>query len=191
MIKILNVIFVSLLLSVSTKAANVSDYQVAGFSIGDSALDFYTKKELADNYESWNEPKYGTSEIEFNKDGFDDIQLMYKLKDPKFIIEGISALQYMDGKECLNVLESEAAAIEKQFTPKDVKFYRKKTFKHNADKSGKSKVTSIKIKFKSDKGVLIIGCYDWSTSYAAKMGYNDNLRFSIRTKSYASFLNNR
>ena len=79
--KILNVIFVSLLLSVSTKAANVFDYQVAGFSIGDSALDFYTKKELADNYESWNEPKYGTSEIEFNKDGFDDIQLMYKLKD--------------------------------------------------------------------------------------------------------------
>ena len=180
-----------LLLSFKVYAAKISDFQVAGFSIGDSALNFYTKKELADNYEGWHEPKYGASEIKLNKDGFDDIQLMYKLKDPKFIIEGISALQYMDGKECLNVLESEAAAIEKQFTPKDVKFYRKKTFKHNADKSGKSKVTSIKIKFKSDKGVLIIGCYDWSTSYAAKMGYNDNLRFSIRSKSYANFLNRR
>ena len=66
-------------------------------------------------------------------------------------------------------------------------YLNEKTFKHSDDKSGKSKVTSLKIKFKSDKGVLVIACYDWSD----KMDYNDNLRFSIRSKSYANFINRR
>ena len=185
--KLLGIIVLGLLLSGNAYAAKVSDYQVAGFSVGDSALDFYTKKELADNYENWNEPKYGTSEIEFNKDGFDDIQLIYKSKDPEFKIEGISALEYMDAKDCLKKLDDQASSIEGQFTPQEVKFSKKKKKNY----PGKGKVTSIQIKFKSDKGVIIIACYDWSDSYAAKMDYNDNLRFSIRSKSYANFLNRR
>ena len=176
-----------LLLSVNVYAAKISDYQVAGFSVGDSALDFYTKKELAYNYENWNEPKYGTSEIEINRDGFDDIQLIYKSTDPEFKIEGISALEYMDAKDCLKKMDDEASSIQEQFTTKEVKFYKKREDNY----PGKGKVTSIQTKFNSDKGVIIIACYDWSDSYAAKMNYNDNLRFSIRSKSYANFLNRR
>ena len=115
-----------LLLSFKVYAAKISDFQVAGFSVGDSALNFYTKKELADNYEDWNEPKYGTSEIEINRDGFDDIQLIYKSKDPEFKIEGISALEYMDAKDCLKKLDDEASAIQGQFNSEEVKFYKKK-----------------------------------------------------------------
>ena len=185
--KLLGIVVLGLLLSGNAYAAKVSNYQVAGFSVGDSALDFYTKKELADNYENWNEPKYGTSEIEINKDSFDDIQLIYKSKDPEFKIEGISALEYMDAKDCLKKLDDQASSIEGQFTPQEVKFSQKKKKNY----PGKGKVTSIQIKFKSDKGVIIIACYDWSDSYAAKMDYNDNLRFSVRSKSYANFLNRR
>ena len=42
--KLLGIIVLNLLLSGNAYAAKVSDYQVAGFSVGDSALDFYTKK---------------------------------------------------------------------------------------------------------------------------------------------------
>ena len=160
-------------------------------SIGESALNHYSEKKLTDNYQDWFAPKYSVSEIEEKKDNFDDIQLIYKSNDPDFKIEGISALEYIDGKECRKKLDNEASLIKEQFTSQEVKFYKKKNFKHTAAKSGKSKVTSIQIKFKSDKGVLVIACYDWSDSFAAKMDYNDNLRFSIRSKSYAKFLNRR
>ena len=189
--KLLGIVVLGLLLSGNAYTAIISDFEAAGMSVGDSALKYYSKKKLKDNYKDWFAPKYSVSEIEEKKDGFDDIQLIYKSNDSEFKIEGISALEYVDGKECRKKLDNEASSIQGQFTPLEVKFYKKKTFKHSADKSGKSKVTSIKIKFKSDKGVLIIACYDWSDSYAAKMGYNDNLRFSIRSKSYENFLNRR
>jgi len=186
--KLLSIVVLGLLLSGNAYAAKISDYVVVGgISVGDSAIDFYTKKELNDNYENWNEPKYGTSEIKVKKDDFDDIQLIYKSKDPEFKIEGISVLKYMNTEDCLKRLDDEATSIQEQFTAKEVKFYKKnkKTY------AGKATITSIRMKFKSDKGVMIIACYDWLESYATKMGYNDNLRFSIRTKSYAKFLNNR
>jgi len=189
--KLLGIIVLGLLLSGNAYATKISDFEVAGMSIGESALKYYSEKKLIDNYQDWFAPKYSVSEIEEKKDGFDDIQLIYKPNDSEFKIEGISALEYIDGKECRKKLDNEASSIQGQFTPQEVKFYKKKNFKHSADKSGKSKVTSVKIKFKSDKGVLIIACYDWSDSYAAKMDYNDNLRFSIRSKSYANFLNRR
>ena len=42
--KLLGIIVLGLLLSGNVHATKISDYQVAGFSVGDSALDFYTKK---------------------------------------------------------------------------------------------------------------------------------------------------
>jgi hypothetical protein len=189
--KLLGIMVLGLLMSGNAYSAKISDFEVAGMSIDESALKYYSEKKLIDNYQDWFAPKYSVSEIEEKKDSFDDIQLIYKPNDSEFKIEGISALEYIDGKECQKKLDNEASSIQGQFTPQEVKFYKKKTFKHSADKSGKSKVTSVKIKFKSDKGVLIIACYDWSDSYAAKMDYNDNLRFSIRSKSYANFLNRR
>jgi len=183
--KLLVIVVMGLLLSGNAYAANISDFEAAGMSVGDSALKYYSEKKLKDNYKDWFAPKYSVSGIEEKKDGFDEIQLIYKSNDSEFKIEGISAMEYIDGKECQKKLDNEASSIKEQFTPLEVKFYKKKTFKHSEDKSGKSKVTSIKMKFKSDKGVLVIACYDWSNS----MGYNDNLRFSIRSKSYNNFLN--
>ena len=69
---------------------------------------------------------------------------------------------------------------------KDVKKSKKKTKKHRSDKSGKSKVTDIVFKLKKDKDVIVVACYDWSK----KMEYWDNLRISIRSASYAKYLNN-
>ena len=185
--KLLGFIVLGLLLSGNAYAANISDFEAAGMSVGDSALKYYSEKKLKDNYKDWFAPKYSVSEIEEKKDGFDDIQLIYKSKDPEFKIEGISALEYMDAKDCLKKLDDEASSIQGQFTTQEVKFSKKSKKNY----PGKGKVTSIQIKFKSDKGVIIIACYDWSDSYAAKMDYNDNLRFSIRSKSYANFLNRR
>ena len=185
--KILGIVVLGLLLSLNAYAAKISDFEVAGMSIGESALKYYSEKKLIDNYQDWFAPKYSVSEIEEKKDGFDDIQLIYKPNDSEFKIEGISALEYMDAKDCLKKLDDEASSIKGQFTTQEVKFSKKSKKNY----PGKGKVTSVKIKFKSDKGVLIIACYDWSDSYAAKMDYNDNLRFSIRSNTYATFLNRR
>ena len=61
----------------------------------------------------------------------------------------------------------------------------KVTSKHHGDKTGKTKVTE-QIILTSNNDRIIIACYDWSQ----ESGNADQLRISIRTSAYDSFLLN-
>ena len=168
-----------------TKADDIRDFQIEGISIGDSALDFYTKEKITEYYKNWYEPKYSVSAIEEQRGIYDEIQLVYERNDSKYKIVAISALKYSDMKFC-NVKMDEISDEISNIFGEDVKKSKKKTKKHRSDKSGKSKVTDIFFKLKKDKDEIIVACYDWSK----KMEYWDNLRISIRSASYTKYLNN-
>ena len=57
--------------------------------------------------------------------------------------------------------------------------------KHQGDPYGKSIVT--RATFKLDSGSITIECTNWSK----EIGYLDNLRFSIKTREYISWLTNK
>ena len=44
-----------------TKADDIGDFEIEGISIGDSALDFYTKEKINEYYKDWYEPKYSVT----------------------------------------------------------------------------------------------------------------------------------
>ena len=89
-----------------TKADDISDFQIEGMSIGDSLLNYFTKKEirksLVRNYKS---DKYKTAEFlnlkSFKK--YDSLNINFLKKDNKKIIYAIHGMKDYDNiKNCLN-----------------------------------------------------------------------------------------
>ena len=179
MIRLLLILILTLSFQTLVKADDIKDFQIEGISLGDSLLDFYSEKKINNNLEDWFLPKYSVAVFEEQRGIYDEIQLIYKTKDKKYTIVGISALKFTDPKYCLEKIDSVTSEIKGIFSKK-ITIRKKKTSKHPGDKSGKSKVTDIVFKLKKNKDLIIVACYDWSK----KTEYWDNLRISIRTKEY-------
>ena len=177
------VLVLTLSLQSWTKADDISDFQIEGMSIGDSALDYFSKKELKKqkrNY--WNSKKFIDSEMFLNNSKYHSIHIIY---NKSYKIEGLSAtLLYQNNiSDCYRKLDSIDIEVGEQFN--NLKKKNKNTVKHRADKTGKSKITDIIYDFRNGDRILL-ACYDWSK----KMGYSDHLRISLRTLEYENFLNN-
>ena len=135
--------------------------------------DYYTNK------------KYTDSEIFFeNNSKYHSIHVIYKTSDKKYTIEGLSATILYENNinECFQKLDEINLEVADLF--KNIKKSDKKTMKHDSDKTGRSKVTSIMYEFKNGDTILL-ACYDWSK----KKKYADHLRISLRTKEFEYFLN--
>ena len=88
-----------------TKADNIKDFELEGMSIGDSLLDFMSKSYIDGDKEAlYPNKKYLTIFYEFKSEQYDDIQLDFLSKDPKYIIQGVEAKKYFPDniKGCLS-----------------------------------------------------------------------------------------
>jgi len=166
-----------------TKAEGIEDFEIEGIAIGDSILDFYSEKKIKANLKDWFLPKYSVTVIEEQRGIYDEMQLIYRSNDKKYIIVGISGVKFTDPKYCLEKIDNVASEIKDIFS-KEITMRKKKKSKHSSDKSGKSKVTDIMFKLKKNKDLIIVACYDWSE----KTEYWDNLRISVRTKEYDKYI---
>ena len=95
--------FLSLYFIIPSEADDIKDFQIEGISIGDSALNYIDKKKLI------NSMGYGFKTKEFayitikkKSDTYDEILLLFKPEDKKFIINFISARIYYlkDANSC-------------------------------------------------------------------------------------------
>ena len=177
--KLLGIVVLGLLLSGNVYADDISDFQIEGMSLGDSALKYYSESKIKANKQNWYKgKKYSTSEI-------GDIQISYKTKDSEYILEGIDNGEMMDISKCLEKLPLQVDAISALFSDK-VKIKGPNKSKHWADKSKKSWVHSYEFLFPS-KDMILVECYDWSKN----VSWGDNLRVSILSKEFARFLRNQ
>ena len=169
-----------------TKADDIRDFQIEGISIGDSALNYFSKGEIKKQKQNyWNNKRFADSEMYLENSKYHSIHIIYKTYDKKFLIEGLSAtLLYKNNiNDCYQKLDQVDLEVVEQF--KNLNRKNKNTIKHNGDKSGKSLITDIIYDFTNGDRILL-ACYDWSK----KMGYADHLRISLRTKDYEFFLRN-
>ena len=177
--KLLGIVVLGFLLSKIVYADNISDFQINGMSLGDSALMYYSKASIDSNKENWYKgKKYKTSSI-------GDIQISYKNKDEKYILEGIDLVETMDIAECSDQIDSEVLAIKNLFSNK-VKLKGPKRIKHWADKTKKSWFDQYEFKFPT-KDYIFVECYNWSDS----VSWPDHMRFRITSKGFIRFLNNQ
>ena len=176
--KLLGIVVLGLLLSGNVYADDISDFQIEGMSLGDSALKYYSESKIKANKQNWYKgKKYSTSEI-------GDIQISYKTKDSEYILEGIDSVETMDISKCLEELPLQVDAITEMFSDK-VKLKGPLKKKHWADKSKKSWVHGYTFIF-SNKDKIKVECYDWSTNVT----WLDHLRVGILSKGFLRFIRN-
>ena len=104
----LSVIILIFCLQSWTKADDISEFQIAGISIGDSLLDFYSEKEIEKFYNYDDLPsdmKFRIADYENKTGQYDGLQFFYKPEDKKFIIHSVSGHVYCYSKKILtNIL---------------------------------------------------------------------------------------
>ena len=174
-----------------SKAENIKDFAIAGISIGDSLLDFYSEEQILNQKKNgflYTNKKYFTARFK-NTNGnlYEYLQFQIKDKDPKYIIYSIEGVNFpVDINSCLNEQNIISSEINKIF-PSAKKIID--NGKHDGDSTGKSMAYEIYYSLKNE-GMIVIACYDWSDEITASKNWIDNLKVIIDSKEFSIWLNN-
>ena len=166
-----------------SKADDISEFEIDGMSVGDSALEFFSDNVL-NNYliKDYSSDRYVTASINLSPEKeYEVVQLSYLKKDKKKILADINGIVELEFNKCLERLNELEIDFDNLFS--NVKKLGMDTYEHPLDKSGKSKITDIVWQFKNGD-VAIIACYNWSE----EMGYPDEFRVAIGNKDFDNFL---
>ena len=168
-------------------AGDIRDFQIEGMSIGDSALDYFSEKIIKKNSQTYFTNKKFTPVQNDNFpffETYDAVDFQYKTGDKNYIIWGLSGIIfYKHNVEKCYEKQDEIIEILSEFFKDEGKFSKKKKTKHDADKSGNSINTQIKVKLKSGD-IISVHCNDYSKEH----GGQDHLAVNIRTEEYNIFL---
>ena len=185
--KLFLIFFSYFFLIISIQADDIKDFQIEGISIGDSLLNFYSKKEI--NEGTNNNATYKSDEFLMvtllpSGNTYEALQFHIKKNDKNYIIHSISGQNSIKLKACL--LER-----DKIFEELKVLFPNTRLIKLNKrDHPGFENSYSYSSYFKFKSGDLIeIACYDFS-DLINKEGWNDYLTISLDSKEFNKFLLN-
>ena len=180
-------------LQTSSLADDIRDFEIEGMSIGDSLLDYLSKKEIKDNTNTdyYTNNKYTSVEF-FQPSSFktyDAVGLKYKTDDKKYIIAGMSGTLFCEKniEKCSKKQKEIDLDISNMFENVQREVY---TGKHDADKSGKSTTSQINYWFKS-KEVVSIELIDWSEKITNEKGWTDNVSVLFYTSDFAQWVINK
>jgi len=174
-----------------TKADDIRDFQIEGMSIGDSALDFFTKNEIdnSKNAKYPNKKFYDvfTHSSKFKK--YDSVTLSFKPGKYKiYAIGGTMDYRSKTFNECLKDKKEITKEIKSIFSNSnliDSGLYQTQDLTDN-----KSKRSQVEIILDKTNEVITVDCVDWSTKTEKKQGWGDNLSITLYSKEYEIFLRN-
>jgi len=171
--------------AVNLYAEDISDFQIEGISLYDSATDHFSKKILKDGKaDYYTSDKFITSAIFDEFETYDYLQLSYKKNDNKYKIVDISGTKRINYSECLKSLDEIANDISSIYNSNEVEFLDKQTYDHPADKSKQAKITDIVWSFPNGD-LIIVQCYDWeSTAMGKELNYVDELKIAISNAEF-------
>ena len=115
--KLLGIVFLGLLLTLSAKADDIRDFVIEGISIGDSLLDFYSKRQI-NNFSNYDhlpsDMKFRIANDNKKIGRYDGLQFFYKPKDQKFKIYSVAGHVYCKSKnKCHKIFEQIKSDMEK------------------------------------------------------------------------------
>ena len=91
--RLLLVLILTLSFQTLTKADDIRDFEIEGMSIGDSALKYFSKREIKMNKKNWyKDTKFYGVQITSQSEKFDAIQLHFKTGDKTYIIHSVGGL---------------------------------------------------------------------------------------------------
>ena len=173
-----------------TKADDISDFEIEGMSIGDSALDHFSKEMINENtFDYYKDKKFTPVQIDnFKVDDksffeiYDAVDFDYKTRDDKFIIASLNGIinKFNSWNECLKKKEEIVSKLKITFenTKKG-----EDNGKHRVDPTGKSVYQVTYFDFDSGDSVDIT-CYD----YSDEVGHQDHLAVRLLSKEFYDFM---
>ena len=185
--KILTIIVLSLCFIIPSQADDIRDFQIEGISTGDSALDFFSEKEIKRNtrdagYKKGMKAKF--IQVENEKfpffETYDYVDYNYKTNDKKYIIHAIQGAIDYHGKpisECKKKLKEIFSELSSMFPNMNVARIRTENSK---SKPGRINTWG---GFFSKSGNITLGCNEFT-----KGTQKNFLDVSIRTKEFNDFL---
>ena len=177
-----------------SKADDIRDFEIEGMSLGDSALNFFTKSEIDKSVEEM--PQYPNDEYKiayiqksknYNFENYQGITFYFKKNDRSYKIAGIVASNYYpnDFQNCLNDLKKMRKDIENSF---DVLPTYEGEDILEFDTFGETKMHGVVYDL-AENGFSQVVCYDWSKEISKIQGRIDELTIGISTKEYGEWLN--
>ena len=190
--KLLSILILILTFQTPSLADDIQDFQIEGMSIGDSALDFFSREEIIDNIN--NESTFEYKDRKFVQIGtfkssfeiYENVGLIIKPNDKDFIIYGLAG-QFNFGDE-IDKCYTKQNSISKDIDDLIGKNTTKNEWdgKYEYDATGKSKVKYIDYLFKDSSEIRIV-CYDMSKDFHDS---NDALYVIVNSVEFSEFLTN-
>ena len=164
-----------------SKANDISDFQIEGMSIGDSALDYFNKNELNNAYDI-HDYKNKTFRYYFLKykdsETYEYLQITVKPSDKKFILHGIDGHIFYENNinECYKKMES----VKKELTQVFNKISEDDEGYHPKFKNSKYKRSL----FRFENGIAELVCYDMNES----TNKTDRFAITLKNTNFSNFL---
>ena len=175
-----------------TKADDISDFEIEGMSVNDSALNFLTetfiKSEIRTN--GWyKDNKYFEITYPLENSIYEDISLTFKPNDKKYIIYQVGGTKrYKNIDECKKQKIDIVSELSEMYSYAK-KFDQGKS-NYSEDPSGESKVYAVYFYIETG-GWIDISCYDIMEKLAKKNNWMQKyLAVIVVNKEFADFLSN-
>ena len=173
------------------KADDIRDFEIEGISVGDSLLDFFSKKEIKSNtdyngYSYIKEKKFVDFEIyEKNRFGkYDGVQISFDRNDNQYLIHSISGgIFYKEISICYSDMTEVSNQIKLMF--KNIETDLNKKLEH-PEKKG----TALSNWFNLEDGSISVMCTDWNKEAEQAHGWSDSMRVEVRTNEFERWIQN-
>ena len=187
MMRLLLILILTLNFQSLTKADDIRDFEIEGMSIGDSLLEYISKKEILSRNPNWfknNEYSLAIDLSSPNYEVFELLQVAYKTKDRAYSLEGIEGYKFFDNmNSCINEKNMVVNYVVNNFS--SLEEIEEKIYT-NEYPDYKTKFIENEFKFNSDD-LILIQCTHTTSSTINQF----DLRVVLRTKEYRNFIVNK
>ena len=173
-----------------TKADDISDFQIEGMSIGDSLLDFVSKKQIIKSKRNYfvDKKKYYAVGYDNNLNRYDTLDIYLSSNDKNYIIKGITGFKFINMDKCLLQKKIIVNQISELF--KNSKRHDNPSAEHEVDTSGKSieDQTAFLLDGNLIGNFVKVSCMDWSDKITKEKNWTDNLGISATSKELSVWM---
>lgn len=192
------ILFLVLSFNSASSANELKEFEIGGFSLGESLLDYFDKSDIKNELKSeytyfYKENKYAVlgvgDGVDYNLsmkfENYDELALTVRPDDKKFIIYSVSGDIFCKDniKKCLSQQKEIVSELE-DFLSLEFESWEKP---HSVDPSGKSMVYGYNITY-ADGSDIAVDVYQWSDKMKQENNFPDTLQVSISTKEFSNFL---
>ena len=188
----LSIIILIFSLQSGIKADDIKDFQIEGMSIGDSLLKHVEKSKLKNFVYPYPNKEFKGILIKDISNNYDAIQFTLKDNDTDFIIHNISAKLYFPNKykDCLNKMSLIVNAFDSVIGDEVKTQIRNNIKRSKASDPSEKSIWSYKAYHFKDKSAAQVYCTDWSDEISKKKGYIDELKSSLYSDEFTTYLKN-